>query len=110
MVDGLTHEELIVACKNIGHDLTCGACAGVFFSGSTFIQEHSASCFTYAKAHFIMVCRLCHNQRGKEGKCPHCGAEVFPDDYEPCGECGFDHQYEPQSANATHSRMEMDDG
>lgn len=31
---GLTSEELVVACKNIGFDLSCGACAGVFYTGS----------------------------------------------------------------------------
>ncbi len=30
---GLTHGELVVACKNIGFDLTCGACASIFFCG-----------------------------------------------------------------------------
>lgn len=30
---GLTHDELVMACRNIGYDLTCGACAAVFFTG-----------------------------------------------------------------------------
>ncbi len=34
MNNGLTHEELVVACRNIGFDLTCGACAGQFYTGS----------------------------------------------------------------------------
>ncbi len=25
-----------------------------------------------------------------------------PEDYEPCGECGWDHEYEPQQAIAWH--------
>ena len=29
----LTAEELIVACKNIGFDLTCGRCAELFYTG-----------------------------------------------------------------------------
>lgn len=29
----LTHAELLVACKNIGYDLSCGACAAVFYTG-----------------------------------------------------------------------------
>lgn len=29
----LTHEELVAACKNIGYDLTCGACAAIFYTG-----------------------------------------------------------------------------
>ena len=31
---GLSHVELIVACKNIGVDLECGACASVFYTGT----------------------------------------------------------------------------
>lgn len=30
---GLTYEQIQVACKNIGHDLSCGACAAIFFTG-----------------------------------------------------------------------------
>jgi hypothetical protein len=30
----LTDDELVVACRNIGFDLTCGACAGQFYTGS----------------------------------------------------------------------------
>ena len=37
---GLTEEELIVACKNIGFDLTCGACAGQFYTGAS-LGEHT---------------------------------------------------------------------
>lgn len=33
--DGLTHAELIVACKNIGFDLTCDACATLFYTGAS---------------------------------------------------------------------------
>ncbi len=29
----LTAEELIIACKNIGFDLTCGRCAELFYTG-----------------------------------------------------------------------------
>lgn len=46
---GLTHDELIAACKNIGFDLSCGACACVFFTGHGGVYEHEAGCFT-AKA------------------------------------------------------------
>ena len=106
MTDGLTYEELIVACKNIGYDLTCGACAGVFYTGYSLREEHEPSCFTYIKNDMITVCRLCYNARGKEGKCHHCGADKLPEDYEPCGGCGFDHEYEAQSANVTHSEKE----
>lgn len=30
--DGLTHAEILVACSNVGIDLTCGACAAVFYT------------------------------------------------------------------------------
>jgi hypothetical protein len=30
----LTDEQLVVACRNIGFDLTCGACAGQFYTGA----------------------------------------------------------------------------
>lgn len=38
--DGLTGAELIVACRNIGFDLTCGACAGQFYTGAQ-LGEHT---------------------------------------------------------------------
>jgi hypothetical protein len=31
----LTDEQLVVACRNIGYDLTCGACAMLFYTGYT---------------------------------------------------------------------------
>ena len=30
----------------------------------------------------------------------------LPSDYEPCGECGYDHGYEPVEAYAEHQRLE----
>ena len=39
----LTFERVKVACANIGHDLNCGACAALFFTGFGG-YEHSASC------------------------------------------------------------------
>jgi|SRR5208282_5579109 len=106
-VNGLTYEEIVIACHNIGYDLTCGACAGLFYTGFSLREEHEPSCFT---RDFMTVCRLCQNVRGKEGKCPHCGAEVLPEDYETCSECGFDHEYEPLSAQTTHSQTEDSNG
>jgi len=29
----LTFAELVIACKNIGYDLNCGACASIFYCG-----------------------------------------------------------------------------
>lgn len=36
---GLTFLELVQACRNIGFDLTCGACAAVFFCGFGFPDD-----------------------------------------------------------------------
>jgi hypothetical protein len=41
----LTNEELTAACKNIGYDLACGACAELFYTGSCF-HEHEPECKT----------------------------------------------------------------
>ena len=31
-----------------------------------------------------------------------CNDSELPSDYEPCGECGYDHAYEPEQAFAHH--------
>jgi predicted HAD superfamily Cof-like phosphohydrolase len=36
----MTDSDLVVACKNIGFDLTCGACAGQFYTGAQ-LGEHT---------------------------------------------------------------------
>jgi hypothetical protein len=41
----MTDSELIVACKNIGFDLTCGACAELFYTG-TQMSAHDKNCAT----------------------------------------------------------------
>lgn len=38
---GLTSDQLVVACANIGFDLTCGACAGQFYTGATMGEAHT---------------------------------------------------------------------
>lgn len=38
--DGLTHAEIAVACRNVGIDLSCDACAEVFYTGSA-MHEHT---------------------------------------------------------------------
>ena len=38
-------EMLIACCKNIGFDITCGACAEQFFCGSSSV-EHEVRCTT----------------------------------------------------------------
>lgn len=39
----LTHDQLVVACRNIGLDLRCGACASRFFTGHA-MDNHDAGC------------------------------------------------------------------
>jgi hypothetical protein len=34
LASGLTHKEIAVACLNMGVDLTCGACASQFYTGT----------------------------------------------------------------------------
>lgn len=43
---GLTMKELTQACSNIGFDLTCGACACVFFTGHGGVYPHDDACKT----------------------------------------------------------------
>jgi len=31
---GLTHDDLVIAYRNIGFDLTCGACAALPYKGT----------------------------------------------------------------------------
>jgi len=45
----LTHEQLKQACRNIGYDLTCGACASLFYTGMN-TYEHDSSCSTDGKS------------------------------------------------------------
>jgi hypothetical protein len=48
---GLTFDELIIACRNVGIDLSCSLCAIMFFTGTgTGTGKHSAECFSYREA------------------------------------------------------------
>jgi hypothetical protein len=42
----MTEDEAVIACENIGYDLTCGACAERFFTGGSWGSEHDTSCAT----------------------------------------------------------------
>jgi hypothetical protein len=42
----LTDDEVVIACENIGYDLTCGACAERFFTGGSWGSEHDEGCAT----------------------------------------------------------------
>jgi hypothetical protein len=37
------------------------------------------------------------------------GRENLPEDYEPCGECGFDHGYEYEEALKWHNHKHVED-
>ncbi len=41
----LSFHDLTQACKNIGYDITCGACAELFFTGVRF-HRHDEKCKT----------------------------------------------------------------
>jgi hypothetical protein len=42
---GLTHTEIEVACRNVGIDLSCGACATLFYTGTDAEDlSHSTNC------------------------------------------------------------------
>lgn len=41
----------------------------------------------------------------EDSEAPKDNEAELPDDYEPCGECGFDHEYEPEEANRKHQEL-----
>lgn len=45
----LDQEELRQACKNVGLDITCGACAEQFYTGPTS-RDHDETCFSNREA------------------------------------------------------------
>jgi hypothetical protein len=51
----LTEEQLVAACKNIGFDLTCGACACLFYTGHDCVYEHDSKCWTEHKSAALVV-------------------------------------------------------
>lgn len=53
----LSYEELVVACRNIGYDLTCGACAEIFYTGAT-IATHTCVEAGASVDHFIGPYRI----------------------------------------------------
>jgi len=48
---GLSDEDLVRACRNIGYDLRCGACAEFFFTGA-LMHAHDPLCSTVNCAWF----------------------------------------------------------
>jgi hypothetical protein len=50
----LTYQEIEQACKNIGYDITCGACAELFFTG-VCLHEHDDTCSTDKSTHQPLI-------------------------------------------------------
>jgi hypothetical protein len=66
-----TVEKMVDACRNIGHDLLCGACASVFFTGAS-TATHDPTCRT----------------RREDGRWSHCDRRLDElDNY--CPACGL---------------------
>ncbi len=55
-----------------------------------------------------MVCKVCLSERVETGACGGCGQGPLPEDYETCGECGFDHEYESEAAWREHVWMQTE--
>lgn len=66
--DGLTHEEIVVACRNIGYDMTCGACAALFYTGGGG-YDHDPGCTNADQRD----CPKCPAARDKGAQCDGCG-------------------------------------
>ena len=54
----------------------------------------------------LSCCTPCNveTREGNEIQCEDCN--WVPDDYEACGECGFDHEYEPNEAAKAHKELD----
>jgi hypothetical protein len=42
----MTMKDIEIACRNIGYDLSCGACAEIFFTGGSWGSAHDPTCST----------------------------------------------------------------
>lgn len=76
---GLTCDEILAACRNLGYDLTCGQCASVFYTGAGTCP-HDSSCSTT----FVNVRAL------QRFRCPVHGLGVKADEDGCCATCGLD--------------------
>lgn len=88
---GLTHEQLNVACKNIGINLACKGCAQLFYTGVNDEYFHDENCtrnkeeidtkFTGYQPKPTLTCPVCKKLSylspidafGIEVKCSNCG-------------------------------------
>jgi hypothetical protein len=55
-------------------------------------------------------CSFCECPLDSDEPCANCeehGLSLLPADYEECGECGFDHSYEPREAFEAHRDMQV---
>lgn len=46
VVGELSEADMTIAARNIGFDLTCGACAALFYTGHGGVYEHDVGCGT----------------------------------------------------------------
>lgn len=53
---------------------------------------------TFAKGEGCWGCAC-----SREEPCACGTAKELPEDYEPCGYCGFDHEYEPNESHSWHA-------
>lgn len=55
MIGRLTHEEINIACRNIGINLECGGCAENFYTGYNDPEHHNENCTCTRKAGAIQM-------------------------------------------------------
>lgn len=89
----LTVDQLAVACRNIGYDLACAACAATFFTGATTCR-HDSTCRT----------------RRLDGSWTHCGRRLDDlDNYCPvCGTSGSFAQVVDESSRTAEGAVPGD--
>ena len=87
----LTHDQMMDACRNIGHDLTCGRCAEIFFTGAT-MSRHDPTCATAGRSWWT-----------------HCGRRYDElDNY--CSACGISSAEVERVASLKISVVRVDEG
>lgn len=70
---GLTHDEVLAACKNVGIDLECGACAEQFYTGSHMTDHTCGKYVTIDSIANLPKCR-CQFREGQRYADPRCFA------------------------------------
>ncbi len=88
---GLTDDQLVVALRNIGYDLTCGACAAVFYTGTgVATDQHTCSGENPGQPQRIVTQKgiVCNVSDSPiiENPC-ECGRESIEPGYTKCRSC-----------------------